>query len=109
MRMTIKLTPVAVTEAKRKMAKENKKNIGLRMLVKGGGCSGLSYALNYDEKKTGDHVFEFEELEVYVDPKSFLYLDGTTLDFDDSLQGKGFQFVNPNADKTCGCGESFSV
>ena len=107
--MTIKLTPEAIEEVKRMIAKEKKENVGLRLMVKGGGCSGLSYAMNFGEKREGDNEFDFDGLKTYVDPKSFLYLKGTTLDYDDSLQGKGFQFINPNADKTCGCGESFSV
>ena len=106
---TITLTPEAVAEVRRMMEKEKREGAGLRMMVKGGGCSGLSYALNFDQKKTGDNEFEFGGVKVYVDPKSLLYLKGTTLDFADSLQEKGFRFINPNANKTCGCGESFSV
>ncbi len=105
----ITLTPAAIEEVRRMIEKEKKENTGLRVFVKGGGCSGLSYGLNFDAKKTGDHDFEFEDLHVYVDPKSYLYLDGTTLDYTDSLQDKGFKFINPKANKTCGCGESFSV
>ncbi|MDP3920299.1 MAG: iron-sulfur cluster assembly accessory protein [Candidatus Omnitrophota bacterium] len=104
------LTPAAVEEVKRMIAKEEpREGLGLRLSVKGGGCSGLSYAMNYDLKKDGDHQYDFESLAVYVDPKSHLYLKGVTLDYSDTLQQKGFQFVNPNANKTCGCGESFSI
>ena len=106
----IQLTPSAIGEVKRMI--ENQKSgqgVGLRMDVRGGGCSGLSYALDFDRKKENDHEFDFEGLKVYCDPKSYLYLNGTTLDYVDSLQDKGFKFINPNADKTCGCGESFSV
>lgn len=105
----IKLTSEAVSEFKRMIAKEQKKEVGLRVGVKGGGCSGLSYFLNFDQKKEKDNEYDFEGLKVYVDPKSFLYLNGITLDYVDSLQEKGFRFINPNASKTCGCGESFST
>lgn len=107
--MEINVTPDAVTEAKRMLAKDGKESLGLRLLVKGGGCSGLSYDMNFDQKKTGDNEFDFSGLKVYVDPKSLLYLKGTTLDYADTLKDKGFRFINPNANKTCGCGESFSV
>ena len=106
---TIQLTPAAIEEVKRMLEKENKPGAGLRMLVKGGGCSGLSYALNFDNKRDTDNEFNFGGLKVLVDPKSYLYLQGTTLDYADSLEVKGFRFINPNANKTCGCGESFSV
>ena len=82
----------------------------VRVGVKSGGCSGLSYELKFD-KEIGetDKVFEVEGVKIVVDKKSFLYLVGTTLDFSGGLNGKGFVFVNPNADRTCGCGESFSI
>lgn len=82
----------------------------LRVSVKGGGCSGLSYNLDFDnEEKPGDQFFEDNGLRIALDMKSFLYLAGTELDFTDGLNGKGFAFHNPNASRTCGCGESFSV
>lgn len=82
----------------------------LRVSVKGGGCSGLSYNLDFDnETKPGDQPFEDQGIKVVLDMKSFLYLAGTELDFSDGLNGKGFNFINPNASRTCGCGESFSV
>ncbi len=82
----------------------------LRVSVKGGGCSGLSYNLDFDnEEKVGDQFFEDRGIKIALDMKSFLYLAGTELDFTDGLNGKGFNFVNPNASRTCGCGESFSV
>jgi len=82
----------------------------VRVGVEGGGCSGLSYQLKFDtELKENDKVFEDKGLKLVVDKKSFLYLVGTELDFSDGLNGKGFQFHNPNATRTCGCGESFSV
>ena len=82
----------------------------LRVGVVGGGCSGLSYKLDFDnEKKPTDQVFEDNGVKVVTDLKSFLYLVNTTLDFSDGLNGKGFYFTNPNASRSCGCGESFSV
>lgn len=82
----------------------------VRVSVKGGGCSGLMYDLSFDESlKDGDEIFEDKGIKLLVDKKSMLYLLGTTLDFSDGLNGKGFQFVNPNATRTCGCGESFSI
>ncbi len=82
----------------------------VRVSVKGGGCSGLMYDLSFDDQvRDGDELFEDNGLKVLVDKKSMLYLLGTTLEFTDGLNGKGFQFVNPNATRTCGCGESFAV
>ena len=82
----------------------------IRVSVKGGGCSGLMYDLDFDDNiDEADQVFEDKGEKILVDKKSLLYLLGTTLDFSDGLNGKGFQFVNPNASRTCGCGESFSV
>lgn len=82
----------------------------IRVSVKGGGCSGLMYDLGFDSNVIPtDHVFEDKGIKIIVDRKSLLYLAGTTLEFTDGLNGKGFQFVNPNASRTCGCGESFSV
>jgi iron-sulfur cluster assembly protein len=82
----------------------------VRVSVKGGGCSGLMYDLSFDQEvKPADQVFEDKGIKILVDKKSLLYLLGTTLDFSDGLNGKGFQFINPNATRTCGCGESFSV
>lgn len=82
----------------------------IRVGVKGGGCSGLMYDLDFDtELKEDDKEFEDNGIKVVVDKKSFLYLVGTTLDYSGGLNGKGFVFVNPNADRTCGCGESFSI
>lgn len=82
----------------------------VRVSVKGGGCSGLMYDLSFDDsEKDGDQIFEDKGVKVLVDKKSLLYLLGTTLDFTDGLNGKGFEFKNPNASRTCGCGESFSV
>lgn len=82
----------------------------VRVGVKSGGCSGLSYALTFDKaKKEGDKVFEDNSIKIIVDKKSFLYLIGTTLEYSGGLNGTGFVFNNPNAQRTCGCGESFSL
>lgn len=82
----------------------------LRVGVKGGGCSGLSYELAFDNlPQDGDNEFTTDGISVRIDKKSFLYLFGTELDFTDGLNGKGFHFNNPNASRTCGCGESFSI
>lgn len=82
----------------------------LRVGVVGGGCSGLSYKLDFDnESQPNDQVFEDKGIKLVTDLKSFLYLCDTTLDFSDGLNGKGFHFINPNASRTCGCGDSFAV
>jgi iron-sulfur cluster assembly protein len=82
----------------------------VRVGVKSGGCSGLSYDLKFDkEQQEGDKVFEDNDVKIIVDKKSFLYLIGTTLDYSGGLNGVGFVFNNPNANRTCGCGESFSL
>jgi iron-sulfur cluster assembly protein len=92
-------------------SKEGKnENDGIRVAVEGGGCSGLMYNLAFDaEQQPTDHIFEDNGVKIFVDKKSLLYLLGTELDFSDGLNGKGFHFKNPNATRTCGCGESFSV
>ena len=107
--MSIQLTPEAVEEVSRMVQKEKREGVGLRLGVKGGGCSGLFYAMDFDLQKEGDQIFTYGSLKVLVDPKSYLYLQGTTLDYADTLQDKGFKFRNPQANKTCRCGESFSV
>jgi iron-sulfur cluster assembly protein len=82
----------------------------VRVAVKGGGCSGLSYDLSFDtEQQTGDTLAEDKGVQILIDMKSLLYLYGTELDFSDGLNGKGFQFINPNASRECGCGSSFAV
>jgi iron-sulfur cluster assembly protein len=82
----------------------------LRVAVKGGGCSGLSYDLSFDDsKEEKDTLYEDKGISILVDNKSLLYLFGTELEFSDGLNGKGFEFINPNASRTCGCGESFAV
>jgi iron-sulfur cluster assembly protein len=106
----ITLTENAVKEVKRLMDSQNMENVALRVGVKGGGCSGLSYTLNFDpEVREQDQVFEFETVKVVVDTKSLLYLEGTSLDYVSGLNGSGFKFINPTATRSCGCGSSFSV
>ncbi|GAA4406324.1 iron-sulfur cluster assembly accessory protein [Nibrella viscosa] len=85
-------------------------NYSIRVAVQGGGCSGLMYDLQFDAtEQPNDHIVEDKGVRILVDRKSLLYLAGTELDFSDGLNGKGFQFKNPNASRTCGCGESFAV
>lgn len=94
------------------LIKEEQKPDGtfIRVGVEGGGCSGLSYKLEFDNViKEGDQQFEDKGIKIVVDKKSFLYLIGTELDYTGGLNGKGFVFINPNASRTCGCGESFAV
>jgi iron-sulfur cluster assembly protein len=107
----VAITPRAAQEI-RKVKTDNKIPEGhaLRLGVKGGGCSGMTYVLAFDENpRSGDTTYEMEGITVYIDPKSQFYLSGTTLDFSDGLNGRGFVFNNPNATKTCGCGSSFGV
>lgn len=107
----IKLTEKAAAEIKKIKEQNNiPDSHGLRVGVKGGGCSGLSYVLGFDaEQRKGDLILELHGIKVYVDPKSMFYISGTELDFSDGLNGKGFVFNNPQATKTCGCGSSFSA
>ncbi len=106
----IKVTDSAKEQALKLMEEDGKPNLFIRVGVEGGGCSGLMYQLKFDnEEKEGDKSFEDNGIKVVVDKKSFLYLIGTSLDFSGGLNGKGFVFNNPNAGRTCGCGESFSI
>jgi iron-sulfur cluster assembly protein len=106
----IKVTENAKSKALELMKEDGKSDLFIRVGVKGGGCSGLMYELTFDNNvMDSDKTFEDNGLKVVVDKKSFLYLIGTTLDFSGGLNGKGFVFSNPNADRTCGCGESFSL
>ena len=83
---------------------------GLRLGVQGGGCSGLSYSIKFDtQPRERDRIFQFGDVRVFVDPKSFIYLSGLTLDYQETLMQQGFVFVNPNSTKSCGCGTSFSA
>lgn len=89
--------------------KEIPDGYGLRIGVRGGGCSGMSYLLGFDKKREHDIKFDFEGITLYIDKRHGLYLMGTTIDYHDGLNARGFTFENPNATKTCGCGSSFSA
>jgi len=105
----IHVTPKAVQKIREAFAREGVSG-GLRLGVLGGGCSGLSYQFKFAaEARPNDHVFEFDDVKVFVDPKSMQFLDGMTLDWNDSLIQSGFVFNNPHATKSCGCGTSFST
>jgi iron-sulfur cluster assembly protein len=107
----IQVTEKALARIRSAMAKENISPAqgGLRLGVQGGGCSGLSYNIRFDtQPRERDRVFDFGGVRVFVDPKSFIYLHGMTLDYQETLMSQGFVFVNPNATKSCGCGSSFS-
>ena len=108
---SITITEKALKQVKQIMVENNiPENYALRVSVKGGGCSGFTYNLGFDgEEKDGDTFFENDSFKIVVDGKSLFYLMGTELDYSDGLNGKGFMFNNPNASKTCGCGESFGV
>ena len=106
----IKLTQNARDKLAQIIEGKEKKPIGVRAGVRGGGCSGFTYHLDFAyEENEKDRKIEDEGINIFVDPKSYLYLMGTEIDYIDGLQGKGFKFENPNAKRTCGCGESFSV
>ena len=108
----IQVSPKALARIRSAMAKENvsPEQGGLRLGVQGGGCSGLSYNIRFDtQPRERDRVFQFEDVRVFVDPKSFIYLHGMVLDYQETLMQQGFVFVNPNSSKSCGCGTSFSA
>lgn len=105
----IEVTPKAVDKIREAFTKQGVTG-GLRLGVLGGGCSGLSYQFKFDKQpRPTDKVFEFGDIKVFVDPKSMVFLDGMTLDWKDSLIHSGFEFENPHAKKSCGCGTSFSA
>jgi iron-sulfur cluster assembly protein len=106
----VEMTNKAIEEVQRLLqAEPEKQGMGLRLGVMGGGCSGFSYKFEFDHEKELDNTIPFEGFQVYLDPKSSIYLKGLTVDYQDGLEGKGFRFINPNATNTCGCGESFSI
>jgi iron-sulfur cluster assembly protein len=106
----IRLTRKAIEMAKQAIERRTQPTFGLRLGVRGGGCSGVSYAIEFADKARGrDHVFDFEGLNVIVDPKSLIYLRGSVLDYEVKLMQHGFKFRNPNEKSGCGCGESFTV
>jgi Iron-sulfur cluster assembly accessory protein len=106
----IQISPNAAREIRKII---NKKNIpdgyGLRVGVKGGGCSGMSYVLGFDKEREKDKVFNLDGITVYMDKRHGLYLIGTTINYHDGLDARGFTFENPNATETCGCGASFAA
>jgi iron-sulfur cluster assembly protein len=108
----IQVTDRAVARIRAAMAKEgiSPQQGGLRLGVQGGGCSGLSYNIRFDtQPREQDRIFQFGDVRVFVDPKSFIYLHGMTLDYQETLMQQGFVFVNPNSSKSCRCGSSFSA
>ena len=107
----IEVTERAIKRIRVAMAKEgiSPEEGGLRLGVLGGGCSGLSYSIKFDtQPRERDRIFTYEGVRVFVDPKSFLYLNGMTLDYEETLMRQGFNFINPNSSRSCGCGSSFS-
>jgi len=107
----VQVTEKALDKIRATIAKEgiSPEQGGLRLGVQGGGCSGLSYNIRFDtQPRERDRVFQFGDVRVFVDPKSFIYLHGMTLDYQETLMQQGFVFVNPHASKSCGCGTSFS-
>ena len=108
----LSVTPKAIARIRTAMAKEgiSPTEGGLRLGVLGGGCSGLSYSIKFDtHPRERDRIYEFDGVRVFVDPKSFLYLHGMTLDYEETLMRQGFNFINPNSSRSCGCGSSFSA
>jgi iron-sulfur cluster assembly protein len=105
------LSPTAIARVKVLMQRESRPaQAGLRVSVVGGGCSGMQYSLGLEDAPNDeDAIYEYDGVRVFVDPTSAPYLSGTRVDYVDGLHGAGFKFVNPNADRTCGCGSSFSV
>jgi iron-sulfur cluster assembly accessory protein len=107
----LQLTPVAVTKVKEILSQQTPAPTGLRVAVVGGGCSGFSYHMAFENQvnQDSDNVYDFDGLQVLVDQMSEMYLDGVSIDYIESLEGSGFKFNNPNVKSTCGCGSSFSV
>jgi iron-sulfur cluster assembly protein len=103
----LRISPRAAEELRRLMEQEQAE--GIRLGVRGGGCSGLSYSLDFSAEREGDHVVDADGIRLFMDRKSAIYLKGVHLDYKEGLKGKGFAFSNPNASNTCGCGESFSI
>lgn len=106
----VELTPKAVEMAKKAIARREQATAALRLGVRGGGCSGASYVIEFADKiRDRDKVFDYDGLKVIVDPKSLVYLRGSVLDYEVKLMSHGFKFLNPNEKKSCGCGESFGI
>ena len=105
--LKVALTEKAAEKVKLAMQKQEKPKAGLRLYVSGGGCSGFQYGLAFDDKTDGDHVIDSHGVTILVDEQSAQYLDGSEVDYVESVMGEGFQVNNPNATETCGCGHSF--
>jgi len=108
----VQVTERALKRIRVAMAKEgiSPSEGGLRLGIQGGGCSGLSYNIRFDtQPRERDRIYQFEDMRVFVDPKSFIYLHGMILDYEETLMRQGFNFINPNSTKSCGCGSSFSA
>ena len=105
---SVALTAAAIQAVKGQLEKRNTPNARLRLGMKGGGCSGFSYLIKFDDNEPSakDFIFEFDGLQVVIDPKSAVFLNGTVLDWENSLMKKGFKFINPNVKSACGCGHS---
>lgn len=111
-RKSLQLTERALKRIRAVMAKESisPDEGGLRLGVQGGGCSGLSYIIRFESHPhERDRIYKFEDVRVFIDPKSFIYLNGMILDYEETLMRQGFNFINPNSTKSCGCGTSFSA
>lgn len=110
MAMGIEVTPRAIEKVKEILNQQDPKPLGLRVSVVGGGCSGFSYQMNFENQTNGiDKTYEFDGLKVFIDQASLMYLNGTKIDYVETLEGSGFKFDNPNVKTTCGCGSSFTV
>lgn len=110
MAVSLELTSTAVSKVKEILGQQDPQPKGLRVAVVGGGCSGFSYQMNFENDTNGiDRIFNFDGLQVFVDQASLMYLKGTKIDYVETLEGSGFKFDNPNVKTTCGCGSSFSV
>jgi iron-sulfur cluster assembly protein len=108
----VQVTERALKRIRVAMAKEGVSPVegGLRLGIQGGGCSGLSYNIRFDtQPRERDRIYQFDDIRIFVDPKSFLYLHGMVLDYEETLMRQGFNFINPHSTKSCGCGSSFSA
>lgn len=108
----IQVTERAIKRIRTAMAKEGVSPTegGLRLGITGGGCSGLSYNIRFDtQPRERDRIYTFDDVRIFVDPKSFIYLNGMILDYEETLMRQGFNFINPNSTRSCGCGSSFSA
>ncbi len=105
----VTLTDIATQKVSEFLASQEQPDVGLRVAVKGGGCSGFQYQLALDESRPGDQIFEHEGIRIMVDEQSLRYVEGSVVDYTESLMGAGFEVKNPNVVASCGCGSSFRV